>query len=517
MKRKVQGTRVAAYTRVSDESQVDGHSLDAQLSEITRWCEQKDFELVAVFTDAGISAYTDKIEKRPDFVGLLDAADAGAFDIAAVHTLDRWSRNSAVLAESLQRLGKAGVGFASVTEQLDYTTPAGKMILTTLGAAQEFFSSQTGVHVRKAHREKASKGIAVGPAAFGLMRPEAGAPFRPVPEEAAAVNEAFVMRRSGASYGQIAAWLNDQGFRTRKDRRFTGHAVKDMLGCRLYIGLVRCGDEEFAGKHAAIVPRELFDRVQSLKKPRGQARLVRGARGVAQSRIGCLRCGNALHSDRQHRTGLAMYRERHANDCVTNNHACMAGPVDDQLGALVRALSIPDDWRERMATLAVRRGSKRVDVAALEDRKRRIHQVHENDGYADDATYRAKLADVEAQIRTAQPAPMIRTAECVALFKDLTALWGEATPEERSRLIAPLIERIYIDVETRRIGAITPAEGFGTLLQDVLETSDWSACFLLPAEAANQPEWWTWWRRGRIELPVQVNNALSLLQAYPCS
>ena len=508
-------TRVAAYTWVSDESQVDGHSLDAQLSEITRWCHLKGYELVAVFTDAGVSAYTDKISKRPDFARLLDEADAGAFDVVVVHTLDRWARNSAVLAQSLARLGKAGVGFASVTEQIDHTTPAGQMILTTLGAAQQFFSAQTGVHVRKAHREKASKGIAVGPAAFGLMRPEPGAAFQIVPEEAEAVEVSFQMRRTGISYGQIAAWLNDQGCRTRKGRRFTGHAVKDILGCRLYIGLVRCGDEEFEGKHEAIVDRELFDGVQRLRKQRTGTRLVHGARGVLQGRVGCIRCGHPLHSDRQHRTGLPMYRERHAFDCETNNHACMAGPVNDQIGSLFGSLAIPEDWPERIATLAAKRGCRRVDIASLQERKRRVYQIHEDGGYGNDAEYKAKLAEIEAQIRTAQPAPILKVAECLALFKDLPALWAEATPEERSRLIAPLVERVYIDVETRWVAAITPAEGFGSLVKEVLEQPDWSACVLLPAEAANQSDWWTWWRRGRIELPVQVRDALSLLQAYP--
>ncbi len=501
VKRKIQGNRVAAYTRVSDESQVDGHSLDAQLSEITRWCEQNGRELVAVFTDAGVSAYTDKIAKRPEFARLLDEADAGAFDVVVVHTLDRWARNSAVLAQSLARLGNAGVGFASVTEQIDHTTPAGQMILTTLGAAQQFFSAQTGVHVRKAHREKASKGIAVGPVAFGFMRPEAGAAFQPVPDEAEAVNGAFVMRRDGASYGQIAAWLNDQGFRTRKGHRFTGHAVKDMLRCRLYIGMVRCGDEEFPGKHGAIVEPQLFDDVQRLRRHRNGARLVHGRRGVMQSRIGCIRCGNPLHSDRQHRTGLPMYRERHAFECETNNHACMAGRVDEQIGALFGSLAIPDDWPQRIATLAAKRGCKRVDVASLQARKGRIYQIHEDGGYGSDAEYKSKLAEIDAQIRSTQPAPMVQIEACLALLKELPTLWAEATPEERSRLIAPLIERAYVDVKTRRVAAITPAEGFGSLILEVLDQPEWSACFLLPAETANQPEWWTCGDGGELNSP----------------
>jgi hypothetical protein len=405
-----------------------------------------------------------------------------------------------------------------VVEQIDYTTPAGKMILTTLGAAQEFFSAQTGVHVRKSHREKASKGIAVGPAAFGLTRGAAGAALQPVPGEAEAVAGSFAMRRNGASFGQVAERLNSQGFRTRKGHRFTAHAVKDMLGCRLYIGVVSCGDEEFPGRHGAIVDRELFEEVQQMRRSRAGVRLVHGGRGVLQGRLGCIRCGNPVHSDRQHRTGLPMYRERHAGECAANNHACMAGVVDDQVGRLFASLAIPDDWRGRMAALAAaKHGCKRIDVATLQERKRRIHQIYEDGGYRDHAEYKDKLGAVDEQIRSAQPASLIKVGECVALLNDLPALWGEATQEERSRLIAPLIERVYIDIETKRIGAITPADGFGTLLQDVLEESDWSACVLLPAEAANQPDWWTWWRRGRIELPVQVTDALSMLQAYPVS
>ena len=178
----------------------------------------------------------------------------------------------------------------------------------------------------------------------------------------------------------------------------------------------------------------------------------------------------------------------------------MASPVDDQIGALFGSLAIPDDWPERIATLAAKRGCKRVDIASLQKRKRRVYQIHEDGGYRDDAEYKAKVAEIDGQIRTAQPAPIVKVEECLALFKDLPALWNEATPEERSRLLAPLVERVYIDIETRRVAAITSAEGFGSLLVEVLEQPDWSACVLLPAEAANQPDWWTWWRRGRLNL-----------------
>jgi site-specific DNA recombinase len=515
--KKAVGQRVAGYIRVSDPSQVEGHSLDAQRAEIERWCARSGHELVRVYSEDGRSARSERIDRRPVLSGLLRDATGDGFDLVAVHMIDRWARNVGVQRQALQRLGDARVGFASVSENVDFTTSHGKLLLTMMGGVAEFFSDQLAAHVSKAQRHRAGLGLPVGPVPFGYRSVEAGGVPRAEPDEADAVRDAFRRRMSGASYGQVATDLTARGFRTRKNRRFSAHAVKDMLGCRFYLGVVGWNGEEFAGQHEAVVAVEIFDRVQGMKRQRLHARQVGGARGVVQGRVGCIRCGNPLHSDRQHRTGLPMYRERHSFDCETNNRACMAGPVDDQIGALFGSLAIPDDWPERIATLAAKRGCRRVDVASLQDRKRRVYQIHEDGGYGSDAEYKAKLAEIEAQIRSAQPASIVKVEECLALFKDLPALWQEATQEERSRLMAPLVERAYVDIETRRVAAITPAEGFGSLLMEVLEQPDWSACLLLPAEAANQPDWWTWWRRGRIELPVQVSDALSLLQAYPCS
>jgi len=88
--------RVAGYIRVSHESQVEGHSLDAQRTEIQRWSEQRDNELVRIYKEEGKSAHTDRIERRPQLMALLQDAEAGLFDIVVVHNIDRWSRNVGV-------------------------------------------------------------------------------------------------------------------------------------------------------------------------------------------------------------------------------------------------------------------------------------------------------------------------------------------------------------------------------------------------------------------------------------
>ena len=86
-----QGTRAVGYIRVSNDSQVDGFSLDAQRSDIERWCRQREYVLVETYADEGVSARTDKIAKRPALLRLLEDADLGNFDIVVVSMLNRWA------------------------------------------------------------------------------------------------------------------------------------------------------------------------------------------------------------------------------------------------------------------------------------------------------------------------------------------------------------------------------------------------------------------------------------------
>lgn len=221
--------RAVGYVRVSDESQIEGHSLDAQRREIARWCEREGYELIEIYADEGISAHTDRLDKRPALMQLLVDAEHHLFDLVVTHMLDRWSRNVGVQRQTLQRLGAAGVGFASVVERIDFTTPSGKLKLTMLGGVAEFFSDQLGLHFSKAFRQRAELGLPVGPVPFGYMVPTPGRVPEPKPEEAVAVRAAFEQRAQRASYETIADSLNDQGLRSHNCNRFTAHALKDLL------------------------------------------------------------------------------------------------------------------------------------------------------------------------------------------------------------------------------------------------------------------------------------------------
>ena len=496
----IQGNRAVGYIRVSDGSQVDGHSLDAQRKEIEVWCQHHGSDLIGTYVEAGVTAHTDRIQKRPELLRLLGDAEQHKFDLVIVHTLDRWARKLSIQMEALTRLGTAKVGFASVRDPFDASTPQGRLMLNLMGGYNEFFSELLGIHVSKAFRHKAELGLTVGPVPFGYRAQGKGLPTVPDWREADAVREIFHQRADGRTTGEIAAWLNGRGFRTKKGHGFTPHAAKDLLGCKFFLGVVVYHEEELPGQHEAIISQELFDRVQGRRQRRERMRSVHGPRGLLQGMVACARCGNRLQSDR-HRHTVPLYRERHAHDCETNERSLLADGIDRQIATVIHSLGLAPDWKRRMAELAVQEHAG-PSVQQLQDRLRRISRLYE-DQRLDDEEYRRKTAEIDRELRQASVTTQPAIEEAAALFDDLPQLWSEATPEERRKLIAPLIERVYVDLEAKLVVGVTPAPGFGALLASAIAVAPNAPVEVISQEQLKGLEnqgGWSWWRWGRPDL-----------------
>ena len=159
--------RAACYIRVSDASQVDGYSLDAQERHVLELCRKRGWIPVFVYREEGRSARFESIRKRPAFRQLLKDAESRNFDVVVVHTLDRWSRNMKVLVESVSVLDGLNVGLVSVSENLDWSTPEGRLVARTLGSFNEFFSDMLAKHTKKGIEERARQGMHLGSIPFG--------------------------------------------------------------------------------------------------------------------------------------------------------------------------------------------------------------------------------------------------------------------------------------------------------------------------------------------------------------
>ena len=353
-------------------------------------------------------------------------------------------------------------------------------MLTMIGGVSEFFSDQLAVHVSKGQRERAESGLPVGPVPFGYRAPSPGAVPLPDPAESTAVQIAFERRANGASMGEIARWLNSQGLQPRgRNAIFTPFAVKDMLKNSFYVGMVKHRGDSIPGQHEPIVTERRYQQVQAKHSVALPRRLPVGAAGLLQGRLHCGHCGSKLHSERNRR-GEPRYRERHGALCRTNSRSVLSRRVDWQMAEIWRAVEFPSDWRERVAEIASA-AYNGPDVVALNEKRRRLARAYA-DGAFGDAEYTARLSAIDVQVRAATAACAPTYEEAAALFSDMPALWERATHAERRQLLEPLIERVYMDIDSGLIGGIVPTPGFRLLLADVLEPAESSRVAVLTVQ-----------------------------------
>jgi putative DNA-invertase from lambdoid prophage Rac len=122
--------RVALYARVSTHDQ---QTLGLQVAAMAAYIKDRGWSLARRVEDVGSGT-----KDRSGRDSLLRAARRREVDIVVVWRLDRWGRSVADLMATLRELTELGVGFVSLTEALDLTTPSGRAMAGMLAIFAEF-------------------------------------------------------------------------------------------------------------------------------------------------------------------------------------------------------------------------------------------------------------------------------------------------------------------------------------------------------------------------------------------
>jgi DNA invertase Pin-like site-specific DNA recombinase len=122
--------RAALYSRVSTNDQ---HTLSMQSRNMREYAARRGWSIAIEVREVGSGAAQRKAREK-----LLDAARRREIDIVVVWRLDRWGRSVTDLLATLQELEHLGVGFVSLTEALDLTTPSGRAMAGLLAVFAEF-------------------------------------------------------------------------------------------------------------------------------------------------------------------------------------------------------------------------------------------------------------------------------------------------------------------------------------------------------------------------------------------
>ncbi len=147
--------QIGLYARVSTNK---GQDTGLQLAELREYAVRRGWQALE-YVDEGISGAKDS---RPALNRLMADARQRKLDAVAVWKLDRWGRSVSHLVNSIAELDAAGVRFISLRDNLDFSTPAGRLQFHMLAAFAEFERALIAERVKAGIARRKSKGLPVG-------------------------------------------------------------------------------------------------------------------------------------------------------------------------------------------------------------------------------------------------------------------------------------------------------------------------------------------------------------------
>lgn len=327
--------RVAAYARVSMETDRLEHSLSRQISYYSDLIQRHPgWEYAGVFADNGISGTS---TNRPEFQRMIAECEAGHIDIILTKSFSRFARNTLDMLVTIRRLKELGISVRFEKEGIDTLTESGELLLTLLASFAQEESRSISENVKWGVRKRMEQGIPNGRFRILGYRWQDGR-LVVVPQEAAIVRRIFQDFLDGKSRLETERALDAEGIRTINGCRFQDSSLKCILTNITYTGNLILQKEYItdpidgkrkknhgelpqffvADTHEAIIDRGTFDFVQQEMA----RRRALGARANKSLNISCftgvIKCAchgcSFVHSARRNRakdpayhTGTVVY------------------------------------------------------------------------------------------------------------------------------------------------------------------------------------------------------------------
>ncbi len=485
--------RVAAYCRYSGGPGQDEASIEAQHNAVLREARLRGDWQIVWYDEPDRSAFAEDTSKRTRFRELLADAEAGRFDIVVVDKLDRWSRRTRVTLEAWDRLHRAGVGFYSVKERLDFTTPAGWLSANMLATLAEFYSRNLSQEVHKGKLIRAQHGLHAMHAPYGYRVEGTGKDAIAVPDRGEGgsgggtwdgLQMLLASLARGMSVSETAAALNAAGygirrFRNREPRPFiprTVAAIRSNVFYRPYRpgdtnGTIIWQGEEYRGQHVAACTWDAWHAIQQIAagRRRGWSKTLTLSevpftvefRGL----VACVACGHRLYVHRVHTPPYEPYeRYRCLNARGPGDEPCplykrwaLAEEVRELwIGWLEQHLQLPADWEDAIRELVLSGATEREarppdELAAARERRRWERRRNAAkalylDGEIDAGEWQRRRREADealAALAAAAREPeqhITRLLDAGRMALNLVDYWRVASTQERQQAAALLIE-----------------------------------------------------------------------------
>lgn len=286
--------KAVIYARYSDHSQRE-ESIEGQIRECTEYAKYNDITIVGTYIDRAFSAKTDN---RPEFQRMIKESSKGLYDLVIVWKLDRFARNRYDSAHYKAILRKNGVKVISARENIS-EGPEGIILESMLEGMAEYYSAELSQKIHRGQHENALKGRNNGggiPLGY-LLGEEQKLVIDPV--TAPLVLEIYKRYADGETVKSITDDLNKRGLKTKLGKPFVASSFNTLLKNRKYIGEYQYQEVIIPGGVPAIVPEDLFYRVQERleKNKRAPAHTKTEIDFQLTTKLFCGKCGKMMVGD----------------------------------------------------------------------------------------------------------------------------------------------------------------------------------------------------------------------------
>ena len=287
--------RVAAYCRVSTDSEEQLNSYEAQKSYYTqKIADSPDWEMAGIYADEGISGTS--MKKRTEFKKMITACKRGHIDLIITKSLSRFARNTVDCLETVRLLKANGIGVYFEKENINTLTESSEVLITLFSGFAQAESESLSKNVAWGWRKSAEAGNVYFQykRMLGYRKGTDGQP-EIVPEEAEIIRRIYRRYLAGCSLGQIKQELEQDNIPTaQKVERWSSAVIHNILTNEKYMGdallqktyITDCISKKVKknmgerpmyyveNNHPAIIPRETFDQVQKEMTRRSSKRKV---------------------------------------------------------------------------------------------------------------------------------------------------------------------------------------------------------------------------------------------------
>lgn len=439
----------ALYVRVSTDVQVDGYSIEAQIESLENYVKSQGWMDYKVYTDPGFSG---KDLDRPAIKQLIQDCEDGKIDTVLVFKLDRLSRSQKDTLFLIEEVFNANdVGFISIRERFDTTSPFGKAMIGVLSVfaqlERETILERTRIGLKKRAEDGYWRGGGKTPFAYDYDK-ETGL---------------LVINKTRKVIFDLMKTLRLQGYSYAELEKITGYDqawIQGILSSKTNLGKIPYKGELYDGRHEAVITEEEYEQLQQIERQR--SRNQHASHYLLSGKIYCGNCGAKYRYQKWgQRIICYCYSQQKSKpklikDPNCNNIRLDSFEIEDAFLEQLFAMSLNEELFRQTFNLSKLNLKDELNARVEKTQKRidnLIQLLSENLANEDVKKELEKLVKEKAETikQIEEIAVQEKDVKTFEQIKNLSKVWKDLEFQEKRNLIEQLLDKIIVDGKTLQI------------------------------------------------------------------